>query len=169
MAVQGCSASSTLFFSEGKRGRRPYLGPTYTKEDSAQLYSVQCTGPNCPPGRKKNDSWAPGQWKGGSRTIESQGWMICWYTFVNSVPRRQHSRKFDGTCISKSNWIHPQIIFNIIYCLFKVKKTLYLYRMNTFTWPNRMHIFSVSPHNIEFSLKSHKILVKWAMRLTNIS
>ena len=119
------------------------------------------------PGQLKKRQLGP--WTDGSRTIQSQGWMICWYTFVNSVPRRQHSRKFDGTCISKSNWIHPQIIFNIIYCLFKVKKTLYLYRMNTFTWPNRMHIFSVSPHNIEFSLKSHKILVKWAMRLTNIS
>ena len=46
--------------------------------------------------------------------------------------------------------------------------TLYLYRMNSFSWPNRMYIFSVSPRDIEFLLKSHKILVKWAIRLTNI-
>jgi len=45
--------------------------------------------------------------------------------------------------------------------------TLYLCRMNTFSWPNALYILSASPRDREFSLTSHKMLVKWAIRLPN--
>ena len=45
--------------------------------------------------------------------------------------------------------------------------TLYLCRMNTFSWPNALYILSASPRDREYSLTSHKMLVKWAIRLPN--